>query len=80
MTDLTESVQCHSVDVDEVNKKLETIDRRVEEIKLDEITEDSDTKTKKKLADLEHCSHRNNLRLMGFKKKSVKHIRKLKAS
>ena len=66
MTDLTESVQCHSVDVDEVNKKLETIDRRVEEIKLDEITEDSDTKTKKKLADLEHCSHRNNLRFDGF--------------
>ena len=34
-----ESVQYHSDNVDEV-KKLEDIDRRVEEIKLDKITED----------------------------------------
>ena len=38
--------------VDEVNKKLENIDSRVEEIKLDEVTEDFVTKTRKKLADL----------------------------
>ena len=40
LTDLRESVQYHSDNVDEVNKKLEDIDSRVEEIKLDEITED----------------------------------------
>ena len=34
--------------VDEVNKKLENIDSRVEEIKLDEVTEDFVTKTRKK--------------------------------
>ena len=50
----------HSDDVDEVNKKLRDIDRRVEVIKLDEITEDFVTKTKKKLADLEDRSRRNN--------------------
>ena len=50
----------HSDDVDEVNKKLGDIDRRVEVIKLDEITEDFVTKTKKKLADLEDRSRRNN--------------------
>ena len=50
----------HSDDVDEINKKLEDIDRRVEVIKLDEITEDFVTKTKKKLADLEDRSRRNN--------------------
>ena len=33
-------VQYNSDNVEEVNKKLEDIDRRVEEIKLDEITED----------------------------------------
>ena len=48
LTDLRESVQYHSDNVDEVNKKLEDIDSRVEEIKLDEITEDFVTKTKKK--------------------------------
>ena len=47
LTDLRESVQYHSDNVDEVNKKLEDIDSRVEEIKLDEITEDFVTKTKK---------------------------------
>ena len=40
MSDLRESVQYHSENVDEVNKKLEDIDSKVEEIKLDEITED----------------------------------------
>ena len=50
-TDLRESVQYHSYNVDEGNKKLEHIDSIVEEIKLEEITEDVVTKTKKKLAD-----------------------------
>ena len=40
LTDLKESIAYHSDNVDEVNKKLEDIDRIVEEIKLDEITED----------------------------------------
>ena len=66
LTDLWESVQYHSDNVDEVNKKLEDIDSRVEEIKLDKITKDFVTKTKKKLADLEDCSRRNNLRFDGF--------------
>ena len=70
----------HSDDVDEVNKKLEDNDRRVEVIKLDEITEDFVTKTKKKLADLEDRSRRNNFFLMGFKKKPMKHGSKVKAS
>ena len=52
LADLRESVQYHSDNVDEVNKKLEDIDSIVEEIKLDEITEDFVTKIKKKLADL----------------------------
>ena len=55
---------------DEVNKKLEDIDKRVEEIKLDEITEDFVTKTKKKLADLEDRSRRNNLRFNGFQEEA----------
>ena len=55
---------------DEVNKKLEDIDKRVEEIKLDEITEDFVTKTKKKLADLEDRSRRNNLRFDGFQEET----------
>ena len=54
LTDLRESVQWHSDNVDEVDKKLEG--RRVEEIKLDKITEDFVTKAKKKLADLENRS------------------------
>ena len=66
MTDLRESVQYHSDNVDEVNKKLEDIDSRVEEIKLDKITEDFVTKTKRKLADLEDRSRGNNLRFDGF--------------
>ena len=37
----------HSANVDEVNKKLEDIGRRVEEIKLDKINKDFATKTKK---------------------------------
>ena len=80
MTDLRESVQCHSENVDKVHKKLEGIRRREEGTKLDEITEDFVTKTKKKLADLEDRSRRNNLLLMGFKKKTVQHGRKVKAS
>ena len=57
LTDLRKSVQYHSDNVDEVNKKLENIDSRVEEIKLDETSEDFITKTKKNLADLEDRSH-----------------------
>ena len=48
MTDLRDSVQYHSYNLDEVNKRLEDIDSRVEEIKLDEITKNCVTKTKKK--------------------------------
>ena len=70
LIDLRESVQYHSDNVDEVNKKLEGIDKRVEEIKLDKITEDFVTKTKKKLADLEDRSPRNNLRFDGFQEES----------
>ena len=70
LTDLTESVQYHSDNVDEVTKKLKDIDSRVEEIKLDEITEDFVTKTKKKLADLEDHSRRNNLRFDGFQEET----------
>ena len=40
LTDLKESVQYYSANVDEVNKKLEGIQRRVGETKLDRITED----------------------------------------
>ena len=70
LTDLTESVQCHSGNVDEVNKKLEDIDSRVEEIKLDEVTEEFVPKTKKKLADLEDRNRRNNLRFDGFQEET----------
>ena len=70
LTDLGESVQYHSDNVDEVNKKLEDIDSRVEEIKLDEITESSVTKTKKKLADLEDCNRRNNVHFDGFQEQT----------
>ena len=70
LTDLTESVQCHSDNVDEVNKKLEDIDTRVEEIKLDEVSEDFVPKTKKKLADLEDRNRQNNLRFDGFQEET----------
>ena len=70
LIDLRESVQYHIDNVDEVNKKLENIDRRVKEIKLDEITEDFVTKTKKKLAHLEDHSRPNNLRFYGFQEKT----------
>ena len=66
LADLRKSVQYHSGIVDEVNKRLEDIDSRVEEIKLEEITEDFVTKTKKKLADVEDRSHQNNLRFDEF--------------
>ena len=64
------SIQYYSDNVDEVNKKLENIDRRVEEIKLDEITEDFVTKTKTKLAGLENRSRQNNLCFDGFQEKT----------
>ena len=47
-------------------KKLKSIDKRLEEIKLDKINEDLVTKTKKKLADLDNSSRQNNLRFDGF--------------
>ena len=70
LTDLRESVRYHSDNADEVNKKLEDIDKRIEGIKLDEITEDFVTKIKKKLADLEDCSRRNNLLFDGFQEET----------
>ena len=70
LTDLRESVQYHSDKVDEINKKLEDIDSRVEEIKLDEITEDFFHKSKKELVDLEDRSLRNNLRFDGFQEET----------
>ena len=70
LTDLRKSVQYYSGIVDEVNKRLEEIDGRAEEIKLEEITEDFVTKTKKKLADLEDRSRRNNLRFDGFQEET----------
>ena len=70
LADFRESVQYHSYNVDEINKKLEDIDSRLEEIKLDEITEDFVTKTKKILTDLEDRSCRNNLRFNGFKEET----------
>ena len=70
LVDLRESVQYHSGNGDKVNKKLEDIDSRVEKIKLDKITEYFVTKTKKKLADLEDHSRRNNLRFDGFKEET----------
>ena len=76
MTDLRESVQYHSGNVDEVNEKLEDIDSRVVEIQLDEITEEFVIKTKKKLADLEDHSRRNNLHFDGFQEENNKTLRK----
>ena len=70
LTDLKESVQYQSDSVDKINNKLEDIDRTVEEIKLDEITEDFVTKTKKKLADLEDRSCRNDLHSDGFEEEN----------
>ena len=70
MKDLRESVQYHSGNGDKANKKLQDIDNRVVEIKLDKITEDFVTKTKMKLADLEDRSHRNNLGFDGFEEET----------
>ena len=70
LADLRKSVQYHSDNVDEVKKKLEEIDSRVEEVKLDGITEDFVTKTKKKLADSEDRSRQNNLRFDGFQEET----------
>ena len=67
---MRESVQYHSYNGDKVNKKLEDIGNRIVEIKLDETTEDFVTKTKTKLADLEDCSHRNNLDFDGFEEET----------
>ena len=53
-----------------LTKKLEDIDSRVEEMKLDEVTEDFVTKTKKKLSDLEDRSCQNNLRFDGFQEET----------
>ena len=70
LADFRESVQYHSYNVDEINKKLQDIDSRVEEIKLDEITEDFVTKTKKELADLEDRSRQNHLRFDEFQEET----------
>ena len=53
-----------------LTKKLEDIASRVEEMKLDEVTEDFVTKTKKKLSDLEDRSRQNNLRFDGFQEET----------
>ena len=65
-------MQYNSDNVEEVNKKLEDIDRRVEEIKLDEITEDFGfwTTAKENLADWEDRSRRNNLRVDEFQEET----------
>ena len=70
MTDLRESIQYHSDNVDEVNQKLEDIGSRVEGIKLDQITKDLVTKAKKKLADSEDRSRRSNVRFDGFQEET----------
>ena len=70
LADLRESVQYHSDNAVEVYKDLEDIDSGIEEVKLDEITEDFVTKRKKKLADLEHRSRRNSLRFDGFQEET----------
>ena len=80
LTDVKESVQYHRDNVDEVNKKLDDIDWRAGETKLDKITEDFVSKTKNKLPDLEHWSRPNNFVSMGFKNKLMKYGRKVKAS
>ena len=61
LTNLKQSVQWQCDNVDEVNKKPEDIDRRVEESKLDKTTEDVVSSIKKKLADSEDQSSRNNI-------------------
>ena len=60
-TNLKQSVQWQCDNVDEVNKKPEDIDRRVEESKLDKTTEDVVSSIKKKLANSEDQSSRNNI-------------------
>ena len=49
LIDLRESVLYHDDNIHEFNKKLEGIDRRVEEVKVDKITEDLVANTKKKM-------------------------------
>ena len=46
------------------------IDRKVEDIKLEDFTEDFFTKTKKKLADLEERSRWNNQRFDGYQEET----------
>ena len=70
LTDLRASILYHSDNVDEVNQKLEDIDSRVEDIKLDQITKDLVTKAKKKLADSEDRSRRSNVRFDGFQEET----------
>ena len=71
LTDLKESVQYHSENVDEVHKKLDDIDSRVEEVKLDEITEDFVTKNRfRRQKTLEDRNRRNNLRFDGFQEET----------
>ena len=70
LTDLRQSVQYHSDNVDEVNKKLEDIESRIIEIKPDDITEDFVTKTKMKLADSEDHSRRNNQHFDGLQEQT----------
>ena len=53
-----------------LTKELEDIDSRVEEMKLDEVTEDFVTKTKKKLSDLEDRIRQNNLRFDGLQEET----------
>ena len=61
-------MQYNSDNVEEVNKKLEDIDRRVEEIKLDETG--FCTTAKENLADWEDRSRRNNLRFDEFQEET----------
>ena len=49
-----------------IDERPDDIGRKVEEKLLDEVTEDFVIKTKKKLANLEHRSHQNNLCFDGF--------------
>ena len=68
---MNESVQYHSDNVDEVKSKLQDIERQVEKINLDEITEDFVSKITKKRADLEDWSPRNNLCFEGFQEEAT---------
>ena len=60
LTELRKNVQYHKDNVDEINKKLEDIDSRVDFV----------TETKKKLADLEDRSPQSNLRFDRFQEET----------